>query len=742
MLRPWFWCAISVFGLFILATQNSEAGPSKRRPKIGLALSGGGARGIAHIGVLRSLEKLHVPIDAIAGTSIGSFVGALYSAGYTVDEIERIFRDSNWQDILFNDRVARKDLPYRRKIDYERYLFDLELGFRDGKFMLPPALTTGHKLGLLLDSVLIRVADIQDFSKLPIPFQAVATDLESGRMIVLNHGNLATAVRASSAFPGFFSPVEIDGHLLLDGGSTNNLPIDVARKMGVDAVIGVDISSPLYGRHELSNFLDISDQFVTIMMRSTTESQRDKADVLLVPKITEERTFYFKTIEQIVSLGEQETEKNESRLKRYAISSSEYEDYQKKRRAHQFQPGVLHEVETRGFRRVDTKTIEHHLRFKKESQFHLIKLEEDLNEIYSLGDFQRVGFQFTQISPAPTLTIEAVEKPWGPNYIHFAVTWDGEIKGKQDGNAIMNVRMTRLNRLNAEWTSDIQLGTFLELDSEFYQPLNYSGLFFVAPRIYSSRSHQDFYVDQNRTAQYEIDSVAGEIDLGLDLRKYGELRGGFRKGLVISEVDLGTPIVPGFQAQTGAFVGQFRLDRLDSAYFPSNGVYTSLDYYMSQHWLAAEQAYRKMSTQLHSFYGFNRNTFFFSLYGGTSFGSSVPVYDQFLLGGFRSLGGYREEELRGKHYATSRVGYLFRLPVPQTILWNRIFIGGWAEAGNMWIFERDVGWDNLLYSGTFAVGFDTKLGPVFLAYGQSGEEHKQFYVSVGRTFGIRKPQFY
>ena len=181
---------------------------------------------------------------AIAGTSIGAIIGALYAAGYTPEEIEILFAKTDWDDLLFNDKIPREELPFHKKIDFERYLFDFELGFKDGRVVLPSSLVNGHKLSLWLQEKLLRVGHIKDFSQLKIPFSAVATDIENGNMIILQKGNLADAVRASSAYPGLFSPVVIDGRPLADGGSSNNLPVDVVRQRGTDVVIAVDISSP------------------------------------------------------------------------------------------------------------------------------------------------------------------------------------------------------------------------------------------------------------------------------------------------------------------------------------------------------------------------------------------------------------------------------------------------------------------------------------------------------------------
>lgn len=730
--------AVLFSAIFLISIECS----ARDRPKIGLALSGGGARGMAHIGVLKALEELKIPVDYIAGTSIGAFIGALYSAGYSVKEIEDVFSNTDWDDVIFNDKASRTELPIRRKIDHGRYLFDFEMGYRAGTFVLPSGLIHGQKFSLLLDSLFLRTAQIENFSKLPIPFQAIATDTESGKMVILDRGNLADAVRASSAYPGLFSPVEVDGKLLLDGGAVNNLPVDIVKKMGADIVIAVDISSPLQERGELMSFLDFTDQFVTILMRKTTQSQRDLAYVVLAPKLLEEKTWSYGSLERIIKSGEDETRAYQSKLGQFRVSEKVYRQIKDQRRLRPFEPKTVDSIRVAGFQRVDKRTVESRLSLQEASSFDLGDINSDLTKIYSLGDFERADFSVTEERQKNILSIRAIEKRWGPNYFHFGVTWDGEIKGKRDGNALLNLQLTRLNRLNAEWITDIQMGTVLKFDSEFYQPLDYSGLFFVAPKISLLRMNQDFYSNQKRVATYEIDAVGGELDLGLDFKKYGEFRVGIRRGFLTSESELETSPIPSFNVSTGAFTSQLKFDQLDSVYFPRRGVYASAEYFSSRSYLGADHVYRKLSMQSHGFYSFGRHTFFLSANGGGSLGSEIPLYDEFLLGGFRSLSGYREEELRGQHFGVGRSGYIYRLPVPPTVFWNKVYLAGWGEAGNTWNRKSDMEFDSLKYAGTIAMGFDTKLGPIFLAYGQSGEDHRQFYISVGRTFGIRSPRVF
>jgi NTE family protein len=252
-----------------------------------LVLSGGGARGAAHVGVLKVLEQMHVPIDAIAGTSMGAVVGGLYASGMSAAEIESLLRSVNWQD-AFQDRPPRAELGYRRKQDDRNFLVRFAFGLTEKGVVLPQGFVQGQKLEQVLRNATLPVSEIQDFNRLPVPFRAVATDLETGAAVVLKSGDLVTAMRASMSAPGVFAPAQRDGRLLIDGGIVDNLPIDVARAMGVDVLIVVDVSFPLYERDELTSPLEVTNQAFAILIRSRTQEQRAKLaanDIVIDPKL-------------------------------------------------------------------------------------------------------------------------------------------------------------------------------------------------------------------------------------------------------------------------------------------------------------------------------------------------------------------------------------------------------------------------------------------------------------------------
>lgn len=258
------------------------------RPKIGLVLSGGAARGLAHIGVLKALEEQGIHIDAIAGTSMGAVIGGLYASGYKIDELEKLALNIDWK-LALSDAPPREDVPFRRKQDDRDFLVKQKLSFRDdGSLGLPLGVIQGQNLALLLESMFAHRSDTRDFDKLPIPFRAVATDITSGEKVVFRKGHLPQVIRASMSIPAVFAPVELDGRLLVDGGMTDNIPLDVAREMGVDIAIVVDIGTPLRSRKQLNTVVDVLNQSITLMTRRNSEEQLKAlhaSDVLIQPPL-------------------------------------------------------------------------------------------------------------------------------------------------------------------------------------------------------------------------------------------------------------------------------------------------------------------------------------------------------------------------------------------------------------------------------------------------------------------------
>ncbi len=703
------------------------------RPRIGLALSGGGARGLAHIGVLKILEELRVPIDVIAGTSMGAIVGGLYASGKSPDEIAREMERVDWV-ALFDDRPPRPDLPYRRKQDESSAFIDLELGLRSGRILLPRGLIAGQKLGFLFKSLTTRAAFIADFDRLPIPFRAVATDLADGSMVVLSGGDLADALRASMSLPGTLVPAEIDGRHLVDGGLVRNLPVDVARGMGADVVIAVDVTTPFDPVESLKTLADVTRQVTDMMTQDNVTGQARSADLLIRPDLAAVSATNFAAGAEALRRGEEATRARADLLGRYSLPPDAFEArLGEVRGALAALPTRIDSVRIEGASRVDRRILESRIRTRSGATLDLGLLQADLSRLYGLGDFEKVDYRLSRTDGGANLLIHAQEKPWGPNYLRFGLTFVNDLEGDSTYGVRARYTRTRVNALGAEWRSDVKIGRDRSLASEFHQPLDFSGVFFVAPSVSLFDQFVNLYDGDRRVAEYEPRGGTVALDAGAELDRYGEVRVGVVRGRVKAAAAIGTTNLPRFDIATAGFTGRVVIDRLDSPYFPSQGRYGLVDLFLSRRSLGADLSYDKLAGSFSQVFHRGRHRVYVALDGGTNLGTEVPFYDDFSVGGFGSLSGFKEGQLRGPLFGVARLGYYVRSGGLSGRFGRGVYLGGWMEAGNAWATRSEARLNNLIYSGTVGAGVDTFLGPVYLVYGQSDNGHGSFYLSLGRT---------
>ncbi len=721
-------------GLTVCAAGKSF---SAERPKVGLVLSGGGARGAAHLGVLKVLEKQRIVVDYIAGTSMGAVIGGLYASGLSPEEIEKEIESIDWKDI-FSDAPRRQQLPFRRKKDAQDYLTGAEIGVQGKKIALPRGLIAGQKLDFLLKSLTLHTTEIEDFNHLPIPFRAVAADIETGKMVVLDRGNFAQAIRASMSIPGVFSPVEIDGRLLVDGGIARNLPVDVVKEMGADVVIAVDIGSTLSKREDLNTFLDVYKQVLTVMGQQNVVEQVKligKDDCLIQPELGRISTADFPRATEIIRIGEEAALNCREALQRYAVSPEEHQLFLTRRFRGISYPVSVDFVRVKETRHISGKVVENKLKTKAGENLNLKILKDDLARVYGIGAFERVDFQFIKEGDTQGLLIVPVEKTWGPNYLYFGMRLSDDFQGVKHNNILFNYNMTQVNSLGAEWQTQLQIGNDGRFSSELFQPLDYSGRFFLIPRVEATVGFTEVY-DQNKlVSQYQINAGKVGLDVGMGLGTYGELRLGVEKRYFSADRRVGPAVPEEDSGNQAAFVGSFSFDHLDNSNFPRYGAKLDLDFIHSRDdMLGGEISYDKAVFSAIGAASYKKHTFLASVEGGTSLDSRIPFYDQFILGGFLSLSGYREGELRGNYYGLARIIYFYRFGKVPFAWGDSIYLGGSIEAGNTWISSKDIELSNLLWNNSLLVGVDTPFGPLYLSYGFAEKTRGVFYIYLGRKF--------
>lgn len=736
---------VAIFIALVLGAAISPvlaAATEQPRPRVGLVLSGGGARGAAHVGVLKVIDELRIPIDAIAGTSMGAVVGGMYASGMPVADIEKLLSSVNWED-AFKDRPPREELGFRRKQDDREFLVRYALGVTDKGFVLPRGLVQGQKLEQVLRGAALPVAAIQNFDRLPIPFRAVATDLETGEAAILDSGDLVTAMRASMSAPGVFAPVQRDGKLLVDGGITENLPVEVARAMNVDVLIVVDVSFPLYAADELTSPIEITNQAFAILIRARTREQRallGPNDIVIEPPLGRFTSADFARVPQALRAGEIGAREQVASLQKLALSRDAYLSYLAARNPRDASIPIVE------FVRADPRSKEYDA-LVKATMSNLIgkpmdadRVRKQLSSLYALDRFESIDYNLIEEDGHAGIELDLKRKSWGPNYVRFGLNLEDNFEGLSRYNAALRYIATELNPLGAEWLTDIQIGDNPKLFTEFYQPLSMASRYFIAPSIdFEERSV--FQLGGNKgqdlLAEYRVRSLQGGLDVGREISNWGEVRLGMRRGAGRSRVLIGDPTLPVDEFDRGGYFARFSYDRLDSIFFPRHGQQFEFQWRGERESIGSEENLNAFETSWLVARSFDRHTLIFWLDGGTTTGAKVVRPENlFSLGGFLNLSGLSPGSLAGPHYGIGRLIYQRRIGRGGSgVLDFPAYAGMSFEAGNTWLESSDVSLSDLRKNFSVFFGIDSPLGPVYLATGYDAEEHeKAFYLFLGRTF--------
>ena len=729
--------AIPVVGQGRVRSSSSDS-DSVSRPKIGLALAGGGAKGGAHIGVLEVLEELRVPVDYIAGTSIGAVVGGLYASGMSVPELKALMESLDWQELL-SDRIPLRYKPVRLKNLNGKVPSRLEIGFNGGAFRLPTAIVTGQNVDRTLRTATFSVAHVEDFSDLTVPFVAVATDLVTGELVTLAGGNLASAIRASMSIPGAFSPVEIDGRVLVDGGLVRNLPVDVVREMGADVVIAVDLTPPLYEAEDLRSALEISAQTLRISLLQNTVPQRETLvagrDVLLRPDVDAVAITDFRSLTRTIPIGAAGARELGDELAAWSLDSLSYQDYRESRKRRVVDPPTLEFVRVEGVERVDPSILLERLDLPTGEPLSAERLERALTRVFALELYQSVDYTLVEEEGRSGLVIEVVEKPWGPGFLRLGLAFSDDLERGQSSLVILvNHAQTQINRRGGALLTELRLVEAQRARMELFQPLDMGGTFYVAPAI----DYREEVFDVTFLGAGEVSRGVREfkatLALGVQLQDWGKLRVELLRGRVWQRES--SSALPGsLDAEIGGVRASFLTDLLDGPAFPRSGTRAHFEAYRSARSLGADPSYTRLEGSFLAAVSAGRNTVLAGLRAGGAVNSTLPVHDDFSLGGFRQLSGLRPRDLVGNQFAFGHVTFRRRLAnIPAAPEGGNLYLGFSAEAGNAWSESRLVRWDNLIGGASLFLGMETLFGPLYLAYGHSTLGDDTVHLLLGRAF--------
>jgi NTE family protein len=703
------------------------------RQRIGLVLGGGGARGFAHVGVLKALEELRVPYDVVAGTSMGSIVGGMVATGMDSAEISDMVRQLDW-DELFSDSTRREDLPYRRKEDDVLGLYGPKLGVGKDSTLLPGGVVAGQKILFMFETLTSQRVQSARFDQLPLPFRAVATNIIDGQMVVIDRGSLAGAMRASMAVPGVFDPVRYGDRLLVDGGLVRNLPVDVARDMGAEVVVAIDVGTPLMKADEIRNVLSIIEQMSSLAVVQNTAEQVDNLlenDVLILPQLGSEITSAaFDSFEDAWPLGYQATMAQAERLSRLSLSEQDYARWRST--VNRCVPGPPHIqfVQLDNQSRFSDEVLGHYITVQPGKPLDMAELEQNIQQIYGLGFIRLAHYRIIEKDGEQGLWIGVVEDERGPDFIETGLVLTGGARGTTISLQGAYLK-TDLDERGSELRLAAQVGNDLGLQADYYRYMDNQQRWIFNPSLgFSRRSLLVFNDDGLALADAEVDQGTFSLRLGREVGRQAFIYTDLLRYRGDVDITLGVPFPD--QDFDGA---EWRLgvihDRLDNLFLPTRGRYLQLVYANSLEELGADQEFEQISFRGIASRTFGKHNLLVSGRYNTTLDNNAPIYGLFTGGGFLNMSGFEPAELSGQHFGLVALGY--RYQVAQSRLLPG-YAGFTVEYGNATEQRSDI-FDEGILNGSLYFAYRTPIGPLYLGYGWSEDRSGLIFLRLGAIIG-------
>ncbi len=728
-MRRWLATLLAVLALLGSPAVRGQVAAEKKRPKIGLALSGGGVRGLAHIGVLEWFEEHRIPVDYIAGTSFGGLVGGMYAIGMTPAEMRQLINSIDWDNVL-RGTPAFERLSFRRKQDRRSFQNAIELGLKNG-LSGATGLNPGHQIGLFLDRLALPYGGLNNFDELPIPFRCVATDMVAAKPVILKDGSFSQALRATMAFPGLFTPVERDGKVLADGGLMNNIPTDIVKQMGAELVIAVDIGTPLGNRKAVESFLGLLQQSIGVMTIENDRRNLRLADLVVSPDLDQYGLLDFNAAKAITERGYDGAAQRALMLNKLALDDAAWQQHLVERNSRKrSRTPVPSALEITGTRIEDAQAIRNKLEGYIGKPLAPERLQADLTEITGRGRDESLGYEIRRDKQQETLLIRVKQKQYGPPFVNLNLEIEGSDANNIDTSIGGRVTLFEVGSYRSEWRTDFRLGSRTLLATEYYRPLGESGLF-VAPRARYERGTQDLFMNGARVAEYQVKRVGAGVDIGYTFRR-SELRFGYDLGNINARVRVGDPLLPALKGKVSDVSARYEFDGQDSAVVPSRGVRLRAEAHRFFASPGATSDFSQAEVNLSAFKPITeRGSVFVIGAGGTTFAQDAPPEQQFALGGPLRLGALGRGELRGNHYLLSGLGYLHALAKLPPLLGGKVYASSWYEVGGAFQNIASARFFNNISGGVVVV---TRFGPVALG-GSLGEGGRaRLYFSFGRFF--------
>jgi len=704
---------------------------TKHRPTIGVALEGGGALGLAHIGVLQWFEDHHIPIDYLAGTSMGGLVGGLYASGKSPQELHDLVKAQNW-DVILGGSIPYEDLSFRRKEDKVAFPNSILLGLRKG-LLLPGGLNAGQQISMLIDRETLRYSTVQSFDDLPIPFRCVATDLVTGKQAVFREGSLSTAMRATMAIPGLFSPVRDSEHVYVDGGLVGNMPTDVVRAMGADIVIGVHLETSPAEADKIQSLFSILGRSIDVVVAGNEIRGLANADMVIKVDLQEFSSLEYNRADAIVQKGIDAAKQRSQLLENYSLDDSDWEAHLARRKSRlRGEVSVPQFVKVLGTNPEAEVNLERFLQPEVGKPIDKAKLEGLLTRLTGIGHYDTAGYQMTEQNGRVGLLVTMHEKIYAPPLLQLGFEVDGSESSDVDFTFATRLTLLDVAGYRSEWRTDLIFGNTYGIASELYRPFSASSKWFFAPRASARDSNFKIYRKSDPLAEYRFNRTLIGADIGYGFSRFSEIRAGYELGTVDARLRLGTAEFASFSGRTGAMRIHYLVDHTDDPVIPRRGLSAESNFRWYDTSPGTSNSFPVMDAKISYFHPITKPaSLFVASEGGTTFGATQNGYPQFFLGGASRLSAYGTNELFGDQYYLFRTGYLHDLWTLPPLAGKKIYAIGTFEFGKMYGFPASSKFPNDFAAGILA---ETAVGPLILGGSIGDSGHRKWFFQLGRVF--------
>ncbi len=746
---------VCLFFVGLVQADDSKEESQHTNPKIGLVLSGGGAKGAAHIGVLKALEESQIPVDVIVGSSMGAYIGGLYATGVSADEIDILFQNTNWND-GFKDKTPRSERSNHQKQNEDRYQISLNIGLDEGRFQMPKGVIQGQTMAHLLRVTVGHMPDFDSFDDLAIPFRAVATDMATLDPVVLEKGSLARSMQASMALQGILAPVEIDGRLLADGGLVNNLPVALAKQMGADVVIAVDISNDYSSEDELHSYLSMLDQVTNYVVQNNTllqQSLMTKNDILIQPDTQHISVLGFDKMAEAYKLGYIAATEQTETLSELSLPPSDYAVYRsnlkverEKNRGRELVKVDRYVIDNNSF--LSDSAVFKMLNLRPNWPLDFTELEIGIRRLYAMDRFERVDFHLYEENEQQVLKLIIREKSWGPNYLNLRFAVEDNFDADTDLSMGTSIDITGLSRHGAEWRNEFELGTSKGIRSIFHFPfdselplyLHVEGEYKVEKRNVSSHRGDPELPDVDSFRNGQFETFMSDVGIGYQFLPWMTVQSGLR--WVDGDIMFpGAPELGSTQHTSAQVYTRFNFDTLDDQFWARTGLKFSYELKVTEDEVSGTEApfYLPQTSERTSQYltfqwaeSYQRHSV--SMIG--EYTRSHQPIEPAELGGFLNLSGIPKGSLLGTKKIFGALTYQYQLAANDFGLFKApIYIGGSLERGGVWSHAGQSASDATLYNaGSVFTGIQTPIGPFILAYGMTEQGYDSFYLVIGNRF--------